>query len=349
MKKYYILSIVLLQVISAFSQSNYEPGYVITLQGDTLYGEIDYRENRTMRRICRFKTNGNVTEFTPNDITAYRFIDSKYFVSREIDGQKHFFEFLVKGQLNLYALGNLFYIEKENEPLILLPYEKGKTYNKDGKEYFINPGTQLRGRLTYYMQDAPQLQAEINSIGEPTPRNLIKIAKNYHNMVCTTGEECIVFEKKMPPVRVKVELVAQGYRFFNYMISPIEEEQQDDFTILSEYQNIAHFGALLYIGMPRQSENLYFKTGFFAGITKTERLFKVPLQFQYVFFPKWKVRPFLSGGYNFYYIGEPGLPRSLTCSAGLLYAGPKNKLFSSLFYDIDLFGHSLSLGIGYTF
>lgn len=341
MKKYLLTGLMLLFFVVASAQSNYKEGYVITLQGDTLWGEIDYRGNHTMRNICRFKQNDNITEFSPNDIAAYRFTDSKYFVSREIDGKKHFLEFLIKGELNLYTLGDLYYIETEDKPLVLLPYEKGKTYKKDGKEYFVKP-TQLKGRLTYYTQDAPQLKSKIEKIQEPTPQNLIKIAKEYHDIVCTTGEECIVFEKKLPPVRVKTEIIAQGYK-------------------PSGYNGIvAYYGALLHIWMPRQSEKLYFKTGFITGEFETERLYRVPLQFEYVFYPKWKMRPFVAGGGNIHFNKYNGF-MPVAYAAGLLYTTRNNKFSASFYYELEteplvffipsfnLMGHSLSLGVGYTF
>jgi len=338
MKKSLLIGLMLLSGVIAVAQSNYKEGYVITLQGDTLWGEIDYRGSRTMRNICRFKQNNSITEFTPNDITAYRFINSKYFVAREVDGKKHFLEFLIKGKLNLYTYDDLYYVEKEDIPLTLLPYEKGKTYKEDGKEYFYKQ-TQLKGRLVYYTQDAPQLQQEISNITEPSDKNLIQIAKNYHDAVCK-DEACIIFEKKLPPVRVKAEIIAQGYKYRK--INDI----------------VAFYGALLHFWLPRQNENLYIKTGFITGEFEKERLYRIPLQAEYVAFPTWKIRPFVSGGYDVY-INAGGL--IFSAGTGFLYT--KNKFSVSLSYELEteplfgvfpfpthnLLGHSLSLGVGYTF
>ncbi|MDB5026006.1 MAG: hypothetical protein JWP78_3761 [Mucilaginibacter sp.] len=48
-----LLTVVLLPALS-YAQSNYKPGYVITLKGDTLPGFIDYREwNSNQSYRCR--------------------------------------------------------------------------------------------------------------------------------------------------------------------------------------------------------------------------------------------------------------------------------------------------------
>ena len=35
-------------------QTDFTPGYVIKQPGDTVYGEIDYRDDLIMGKICRF-------------------------------------------------------------------------------------------------------------------------------------------------------------------------------------------------------------------------------------------------------------------------------------------------------
>jgi hypothetical protein len=82
-----------------YAQNDFNPGYVITIKGDTLFGKIDYRGDLYMKSICRFMTAENtINEYTPHDILAYRFIDSKYYISREVDGKSVFLEYLIKGK-----------------------------------------------------------------------------------------------------------------------------------------------------------------------------------------------------------------------------------------------------------
>lgn len=56
---YFLLSILLVSVLSANAQTNYKPGYILTPQRDTVKGYVDYREwGRNPRQIF-FKTSLN--------------------------------------------------------------------------------------------------------------------------------------------------------------------------------------------------------------------------------------------------------------------------------------------------
>ncbi len=107
-----------------YAQSNFKPGYIIK---------------------------------APGDIIAYRFIDGKYYISREVNNKKVFLECLIKGKVNIYYLrddyGNHYYIDKDNMKLAELPYEEGKKY-VNGKEVYYETTKHL-GLLYTYMHDAP--------------------------------------------------------------------------------------------------------------------------------------------------------------------------------------------------
>ena len=83
MKKIYkiLLSTVLLPALS-YAQSNYKPGYVVDLKGDTLKGFIDYREWHSNPNSINFKTTtadikphpysaAEISAFTINKLETY--------------------------------------------------------------------------------------------------------------------------------------------------------------------------------------------------------------------------------------------------------------------------------------
>jgi hypothetical protein len=77
MKSFYkapiFLCAILLPTLS-YAQSNYKPGYVIDLKGDTVNGFIDYREWDLNPDNINFKINingGAVQKFAPNDISYF--------------------------------------------------------------------------------------------------------------------------------------------------------------------------------------------------------------------------------------------------------------------------------------
>jgi hypothetical protein len=276
------------------AQADFRPGFVILNSGDTLFGTIDYRGDMTMGSLCRFKTAENeIREFSPLDISGYRFTDSKYFISREVDGKMVFLEFLLKGKVNVYYLrdnaGDHYYLDKEGERLTELVYsEEFKLIKEDlykEKRYLVKSNKHI-GILSYYMQDAPDLQPKIRSIAKPEQQNLINLAEKYHNEVCK-GEECIIFEKKLPLFKANMEIIG-GFVDFG-----LEDDIADGLFFQS--------GVLVHIWMPRANEKLYFKTGIIyarpelnSGI-KTNYL-KIPLHIVYLAPKSMKIRPTASIG-----------------------------------------------------
>jgi hypothetical protein len=70
---------------SSISQNLFKAGYIIDLKGDTIFGEIDYRGDKYMGKKCRFLHDGLIKEFMAGEIFAFRFIDSKFFISKSVE------------------------------------------------------------------------------------------------------------------------------------------------------------------------------------------------------------------------------------------------------------------------
>jgi hypothetical protein len=274
------------------AQTDFRAGYIIDLKNDTLIGDIDYRGDILMGEWCVFKPKNkeNVLKYAPKDILGYRFIDDKFFVSREIEGRTVFLEFLIKGKINIYYFrnggGDHYFIEKEGQKLVELPYKEALDY-KDNKMY-LNKSTTHIGILRYYMQDAPAFQERIQQLEKPEHDDLIALAKDYHNAVCT-NESCIIYKKKIPTVGVTLGL-AIGFLSYNNV----------DFITDKNHFNI---GILAHLRMPRVNEKLYFRTGILYSKVTIDKnsvvLYKIPLQIEYIY-PKGAVRPTLAYGINVY-------------------------------------------------
>jgi hypothetical protein len=163
--KVLLLSGFLFSTVLILAQTNFQPGYVIKTNGDTVFGKIDYRGDLLMSEICKFKLNDNADEivYSPGDIAAYRFNNDKYFISKEVKGKKIFLEFLIKGQVSVFYMrddnGDHFFIEKTGLGLAEIPYKESIKY-KDNESYYFKSTTHI-GILNLYMQDAPKLQGRI--------------------------------------------------------------------------------------------------------------------------------------------------------------------------------------------
>jgi hypothetical protein len=282
------------------AQTNFRAGYIIDLKNDTLTGEIDYRGDILMGEICVFKAqNGKITKFEPQEIVGYRFKDDRYFIAKRINNKPIFLEFLIKGKINVYYYRNKssdhYLIEKEGGKLVELPYKERIVYKddttsvtKNTKRYMYNSSQHI-GILIYNMQDAPKLLEKIKNFKEPNHDNLIELAKDYHNTVCTT-EACIVYQRKKTEVKVKIEPLLG---ILNYTKA---DKSVDKFSLTG--------GVLAHIWLPRVNEKLYLRTGVLYANTKVENvgqinLFKMPLQIEYVY-PKGQFLPKFAYGFNIF-------------------------------------------------
>jgi len=276
----------------SIAQTDFRPGYIIENSGDTIYGQIDYRGDQLMSRICKFKSeNKKVVEYLPEDLKAFRFIDSKYYVSKDIESGRCFFEYLIQGKVNIYYLRNKdvegYYLEKEASRLIQLPYEE-KYRHIDNKKVLLESNRHI-GILKYTMQDAPELHSQIERLGKPNHKSLINLAKDYHNIVCE-DEKCTIYTKETPFLKVNPEIVGGIINYNNI------NDSEDQF--FKQYGLITHFW------LPRVNEKIFFRTGIiYSEIPANDddsRVYYIPIHLEYIY-PKGIFRPRISYGLNYYF------------------------------------------------
>ncbi len=200
-----IAVILILTYINCYSQNDWKPGYIISNSNDTVHGFIDNRDSKSNSKRCYFRKeeSGEKEIFKPEDISGFRFINGKFFVSKTLpDGnpaRRVFLEFVVHGK------ADIFHYKDDNDYYLI--EKEGKLYElKNTSEIQRTEGTQLAGEktvqhekkeyigvLNFLLYDA-RMQSEINNSTLDT-RSLINIAKKYHERVCS-GEQCIIYEKK---------------------------------------------------------------------------------------------------------------------------------------------------------
>jgi len=312
-----------------YAQADFRSGYILLNANDTLRGEIDYSGDVKMALRCRFRlgANAEVKEYKPQDIVGYRFDNSKFFVTKEIETGTYFLEFLIKGKLNVYSFwdegGVNYYIEKEGYKLMELPY-KQYTEATNGK-YYQYKSEKHKDRLRYYLKDAKELYPEIESIEQPDRKSLITLAKDYHHFVCK-NDSCIVYEKKFKKSKMAFEVLV-GLNHFPKELA---------------VANAWYFekGVLFYISLNTNNENVYFKTGLKHLRLKSQDekeeadYLKIPLQFQYLF-PKSIIRPKFFGGLNLY------LPFGVSYALGI---GANVQLNEHVFWVFDTEVEAISNG-----
>ena len=221
---------------SSFSQ--FQEGYVITNSNDTLYGYINFEGSLTNSRRCEFKSNQNDRPkiFLPKDIKAFRFNNSKYFVSKfiNIDNENKvvFMEWLIKGRACILSYPNKaddirFYLIVNNDSLCELKNSKEnveKDYGNELKTNYEIFKNEYKGILSYYFRDCKDIQKDIYN-SQFTTNSLIKLAKTYHEKTCKT-EDCYVFEDKKRKIEVAFGLTFSTYISQLFLESKIHQFQQ---------------------------------------------------------------------------------------------------------------------------
>jgi hypothetical protein len=207
-----------------YAQSNYKQGYVITNEGDTVIGWIDYRTDRMNSQACRFKKdimNKTAETYVPGQIAGYRFLEEgKFYVTRtiEINGlpQTVFLEYLLQGIMNLYFLSdettNLnYYIfeDKKDGKMTYVTKHPNQMIQGDDGSYYNKKDMRYRNELAYTFRDYDLIKKETGKLNF-VHNSMIGLAKDYHNQVCTTGEECIEFETKLDKNYVEVHYSISG-------------------------------------------------------------------------------------------------------------------------------------------
>jgi len=250
-----VLSLSLLSFVIYAQSGNYKEGYYITHANDTVYGLIDFGSDQKNAQECRFKLTESATEqvLTPKDINGYRFSnDGLYYKSKEIElnnvKRTLFLQYLVHGSMNLY-----YFVDADKLPYFVFEDENGKVVSVTKKKDKIIDSkvikdNQYAGILRYSFQDYPSVVKDWEKL-RLTQADMIDFAKKYHDEVCTTGENCIVYEEKnVDKLYLKVNFsLYGGMSFSKYKIGYFDA----DFTDTSP-----QIGGQVYFSFPRFSKSV---------------------------------------------------------------------------------------------
>lgn len=257
-KNIFLLVIIFL-ILSYFAsaQTDFRPGYYITWENDTVYGLIDYRGEIRNSGFCSFKENetSEPVRFEPGEIKAYRFAESKYYISKKIkvdnEEKQVFVEFLLYGIINLYFyrdINNYMYlIEGENGRIIELTNEKDTEYVA-GKGETERKTHKYIGQLKATLADCKEIQDEIENV-VLEHASLIHITKEYHDYMCD-DEQCIIYAKQVKKSKVKIAPVIGGG------ISSLHFDKGEFSNYSFNNSLFPMIGLLIHISLPKWNEKL---------------------------------------------------------------------------------------------
>ncbi len=263
MKRIFVLLVFVYACFLSYSQADFRNGLIIKNNTDTIYGLIDYRRDVTNSISCRFKLDDSskAIVYSPEDILGYRYIDDKFYISKEIENnninEKRFLEFLLHGVINLYCFKEAdetrFYIEKPGLEIIELK-QKDYEYYKNNKKY---QGTikEYLNSLDYVFNDVPEFQEKIKDV-TLDKKSLIKITEEYHNNVCK-DYSCVIYEKKLSRFKMNLGLLS-GINTINLENSVFYYSGIDLYgglTFYCDFEQSVHPALGAYVNIPFVNSN----------------------------------------------------------------------------------------------
>lgn len=167
----------LITIGCAYSQTDFRDGFIITLENDTINGQIAYRLNSKNYQSCIFKNNKRKTTYLPSQILGFGYNQSKYFSNQIIQGT--FVEVLVIGKLSLFKSKSKYHLRKGEELTNLEPKVKVEENGEVGYR-----GDKLWKRRVYSkVKDCMDNSYDIMSKLKFDEKRLTKLVVNYNK--CT--------------------------------------------------------------------------------------------------------------------------------------------------------------------
>ncbi len=313
-KIFTLFSLILFLSFKCLSQTNYQPGFYITLENDTIHGLINDFSGVGNFRNCQFKSDKSTKseKFLPTDILAYQFQDGRHFLSKKIyvdSVQRHaFVEFMVDGISDLYFFrdnDNYFYII-ENEKGEVIELQREKATDIKIAENKWDPWLHIR-KLKVAFSDCMEIQPQIDK-ADFSHKSLIKLTRDYHNYVCDEYE-CIVYEKKMGLPSIYIAPII-GMSFSNVSFTEgFLSRFQFDQSINTFYGGqIDAVLSMVNKGLSMQFEVLYQKNNYYGTYTdQLDTYYQLYINsnlLQYSLMAKYKwflgaIRPSLALGVSF--------------------------------------------------
>lgn len=290
----YLLKLVILVIAVSFSflasgQINFKKGYIITVNNDTVHGWINDGGGYKNARVCVFKAkNESVIKYRPEDIKAYRMLDDKYYVSRQVDVKGEykyvFIDVLLKGEVSLYHHRKnktmSYFIEKRNSNMIgLVNEEVLLRYKHDDNVAVLYSPTYVfqnkiyKDTLRSVFSDSERIQEQVGAV-EYDPKSLTQITKTYLQEKCS-GDNCIDYERDLNKYSPRFGILS-GIQLNSISFLPSEKgmySNEERTTIIAK--NFRSYPVGIFVNIPMNLIN--DRLSFQIETIWNERLYKEEL------------------------------------------------------------------------
>lgn len=273
-----LVSIFLFCVQLTFAQSNFIPGHIVSLEGDTLEGLINYLAWEANPEVISFKPSKaeSAVDYLPTDIRSFVVSDERYlsalveldttlytlgikelvtdlrleshivFLQAIIEGPKSlFFHRDKRGRDNFYIL--------EGDEFVLLQYKHYLESRKNMKLEAVNRS--YLSQLINYFPDCRPLHFRINQFLEYEARQLEKIFLAYYEC----SGESVSFHKKVESTKIELKILSglssSTLRFRNRInLEPYQDLHHANYSSSNNFSG----GIQMEVRLPRKRRKVSF-------------------------------------------------------------------------------------------
>lgn len=307
------LIILLIMIGNSFGQKDFRNGFIITLEHDTIKGQLDYRSNSKNYKSCIFKSEYVEKEYYPTQILGFGYVNDKYFTSQITPNS--FVEVLVTGRMSLYKSIDKYLIKKGTAfyDLKNLITEQADIDGKIG----TNKDYRWRGLLTYLVGDCLDNSSKLTSGISLDEKSLTQLLVAYNKC---SGKAFTEYKASKPWTKFEfgASLGVTKSEILLNKESPIYSYLDDSYHSIDP-----SMGLLIAISSPRLTERvafqgeIHFIKSTYSSLIKNDNsteyhdtyidlsTLSVPLSLKYSF-PEKKCGWYLQGGvsYEFHLISD---------------------------------------------
>lgn len=349
--------------LAVSAQSDFRPGYVLPLTGDTLRGDVDLRDNRISAQRCRFRSTAEaaITTYTPAELRGYG-LKAEHRQYRAFSvfplspaakaPQLYFLEILADGPASLYFLrdaqqNEAFYVVSPNTAFTQL--QRTTTRVVRNGQIFSEKNYLYRTTLATALAGCPQAESQLpNLLFQES--SLRKVVAQYNSCQGYQAPSSAV-----PPASVsgvafgfmggvaQQSLTFNGYpyeqttvvgRNTSYIIGPFVR-----FNAGRLSQKVSVVLAILYEPEKFELEKTNFYFGVPTGIITRSKFdltyLRLPIIFRYTY-PRGKVSPLAELGLTIAYALKTENSTEQATSGGYYYTRPQQLLDAGKFRSFQL-------------
>lgn len=226
-------------------QNDFRNGFIITLEQDTIIGQVDYRSNSNNYKSCIFKGEQEESVYYPDEILGFGYDHDKFFLSQIVEGS--FVEVLVLGEISLFKSTNEFHLKKDTSVYTVKSfYEEVKINGK----VFKTENTNWKGIVSYLMSDCISNLNSILSKLRLEEKSLTELVVKYNEC---KGRAFTEFKTNQPWAKYSIGASMGIAR------SEIQTKNDLDYMFYMDASYISLdpvMGILVEMSMPRLNENL---------------------------------------------------------------------------------------------